>query len=70
MVTFASATVVGCLAERSPDRIRAQPPIGATFRKVEELAYTQIGIACDGAAAIDDGVDAIAKNTNRMRKLT
>src|SRR5258708_10827847 len=33
--------------------------------QVKELAYTQIGITCDGAAAINDGVDAIARNTNR-----
>jgi hypothetical protein len=57
------------LTEKSPARVRARPPIGATFRKVKELAYTQIGITCDGAAAINDGVDAIARNTNRMRKL-
>jgi hypothetical protein len=66
MVTFASATVSGCLTEKSPARVRARPLIGATFRKVKELAYTQIGITCDGAAAINDGVDAIARNNQRQ----
>src|SRR5262249_40026644 len=44
-------------------------PQEIAFRQAEELAETQIGITCDGAGPIDDGVDAIARNANRMREL-
>src|SRR5262245_21315196 len=44
-------------------------PQEIAFRQAEELAETQIGITGDGAGPIDDGVDAIARNANRMREL-
>src|SRR5262249_10473291 len=39
------------------------------FGQTEELAQTQIGIAGDVARAVDDGMDAITRNADRLSQL-